>query len=49
MPRLRDTRTDVVVNVDDATASALGAAYVPVEEVKKAPVKKAASSKSDTK
>lgn len=44
MPRLRDTRTGVVVNVDDDTASALGAAYGPVTE--KAPAKKAASSKT---
>lgn len=42
MPRLRDTRTGVVVDVDDATASGLGAAYEPV----KAPAKKSASSKS---
>ena len=42
MPRLRDTRTGVVVDVDYATANALGAAYEPV----KAPAKKAASSKS---
>lgn len=42
MPRLRDTRTGVVVSVDDATATALGAAYEPVEE-KKAPAKKAAA------
>ena len=43
MPRLCDTRTGVVVSVDDATASALGAAY---EAVDKAPAKKAAPSKS---
>lgn len=49
MPRLRDTRTDVVVNVDDATALALGAAYVPADEVKKAPAKKAAAPKPDPK
>ena len=46
MPRLRDTRTGVVVSVDDATAAALGAAYEPAEsESKKAPAKKAASAK----
>lgn len=45
MPRLRDTRTGVVVNVDDATASALGAAYKPVSE--KATAKKASPSKSE--
>lgn len=44
MPRLRDTRTGVVVDVDDDTASALGAAYEPVSE--KAPAKKAAPRKS---
>lgn len=44
MPRLRDTRTGVVVDVDDDTATRLGAAYEPVE--KKAPAKKAAP-KSD--
>ena len=48
MPRLRDTRTGVVVVVDDATATALGAAYEPAEDDKKAPAKKAAS-KSDKK
>lgn len=47
MPRLRDTRTGVVVNVDDATASGLGTAYEPVESEKKAPAKKASSSKSE--
>lgn len=44
MPRLRDTRTGVVVNVDDATAATLGPAYRSVDE-KKAPAKKAESSK----
>lgn len=44
MPRLRDTRTGVVVSVDDATATALGKAYEPADE-KKAPAKKAASPK----
>lgn len=43
MPRLRDTRTGVIVDVDDATASGLGAAYEQVE--KKASAKKSASSK----
>lgn len=38
MARLRDTRTGVVVVVDDETAKALGAAYEQV----KAPAKKAA-------
>jgi hypothetical protein len=46
MPRLRDARTGVVVSVDDATASGLGAAYEPADEPKKAPAKKAASSKT---
>jgi len=44
MPRLRDTRTGVVVNVDDDTASRLGTAYEPV--VEKAPAKKATPSKT---
>ena len=44
MPRLRDTRTGVVVDVDDDTAAALGAAYEAVSN--KAPAKKAASSKT---
>ena len=43
MPRLRDTRTGVVVNVDDVTAANLGAAYGPVEA--KAPAKRAAAKK----
>lgn len=47
MPRFRDTRTGVTVSVDDATAASLGAAYEPADEVKKAPAKKAASSKSE--
>jgi hypothetical protein len=47
MPRLRDTRTGVVVDVDDDTARAIGAAYEPAETVSKAPAKKAASSKSE--
>ena len=47
MPRLRDTRTGVVVNVDDVTASALGVAYEPADEKKKAPTKKSASSKPE--
>jgi hypothetical protein len=44
MPRLRDTRTGVVVSVDDDTAAVLGAAYEPVTE--KAPAKRSASSKT---
>lgn len=47
MPRLRDTRTGVVVSVDDATAKALGAAYEPADEPKKAPAKKPAPSKTE--
>ena len=46
MPRLRDTRTGVVVSVDDSTAVALGAAYEPADE-KKASPKKAASGKPE--
>lgn len=49
MPRLRDTRTGVVVDVDDATAARLGAAYEPAEKTTKATAKKASSSKSDSK
>lgn len=45
MPRLRDTRTGVVVSVDDATAEALGAAYESAED--KAPSKKPAPSKTE--
>lgn len=45
MPRLRDTRTGVVVDVDDVTASSLGAAYEPVSD--KVPAKKTAPSKSN--
>lgn len=49
MPRLRDTRTGVVVDVDDATAEALGSAYEAEKSAsaKKAPAKKAAPSKSE--
>lgn len=49
MPRLRDTRTGVVVEVDDATAATLGSAYELADEKKKAPAKKTAASpkKSD--
>lgn len=47
MPRLRDTRTGVVVVVDDATAAALGVAYESADD-SKAPAKKAAP-KSDKK
>lgn len=46
MPRLRDTRTGVIVSVDDATAPALGAAYETADEPKKPVAKKAASSKT---
>jgi hypothetical protein len=45
MPRLRDTRSGVVVDVDDETAAGLSAAYEPVSD--KAPAKKSASSKSE--
>lgn len=34
MPRLRNTETGVVVNVDDATASRLGREWAPVVEEK---------------
>lgn len=47
MARLRDTRTGVVVDVDDPTATALGAAYEPADKpAPKPPAKKAPSSKS---
>lgn len=46
MPRLEDTRTGVVVDVDDVTAATLGAAYKPADE-SKASGRKPASSKSD--
>ena len=42
MARLRDTRTGVVVVVDDDTAASLGPAYEPVKEPAKEPAKKAA-------
>lgn len=52
MPLLRDTRTGVVVRVDDATATSLGSAYEPVvtespqvRAAKRAPAKKAATRK----
>lgn len=48
MARFRNTRTGVIVDVDDGTASTLGAGYEPAE--KKAPQRKrAASEKSDEK
>lgn len=50
MGRFRDTRTNVVVDVDEDTAASLGAAYVPAGEApsgesEKAPAKKAAAPK----
>lgn len=45
MPRLRDTRTGVVVDVDDATADLLGTAYEPAEQAK-APPKRTAAKKT---
>lgn len=45
MPRLRDTRTGVVVDVDEETAAALGSAFEPVEATKKPAAKKAAAPK----
>lgn len=47
MGRYRDTRTGVIVNVDDGTALTLGAAYEPAEDDKKTPAKRSASSKSE--
>lgn len=47
MPRLTNSATGVVVNVDDATAARLGAEWAAAEKSKpKAPPKKAAASKS---
>lgn len=34
MPRLRNTRTGVIVNVDEATAESLRATHKPVEAVR---------------
>lgn len=48
MPRLRDTRTEVIVNVDDVTAKAIGAAYEPAEEPK-TPAKRAAAKRASSK
>lgn len=48
MARFRNTRTGVVVSVDDDTATRLGGAYEPVEgkpAPKKAPAKKSAVNK----
>lgn len=48
MPRFRDTRTGVVVDVDDETGESLGAAYEPVRgEVKPAKKSATAPAKSD--
>lgn len=47
MPRLRDTRTGVVVDVSDDDALTLGAAYEPAKGASKAPAKKSTSSKSE--
>lgn len=44
MPRLRNTATGVVVTVSDEMAKKLGG-YEPVSEPKKAPAKKADSTK----
>jgi len=53
MPRLRNERTRVVVNVDDETAEMLRSGSDKWAEVKsestKTPAKKAASSKSSSK
>lgn len=50
MARFRNTRNGVVVDVDDDTATRLGAAYEPVKgesAPKKTAPKKAAAKKSD--
>lgn len=39
MPRLKNSLTDVVVNVDEATAATLPAEWKPVESGRKAPAK----------
>ena len=51
MPRLRDTRTGVVVDVDDDTATKLGSIYYePVEKPQKATTsRKRTAAKSDEK
>lgn len=40
MPRLRNTATGVVVNVDERTVAGLPGKWVPVEKPKPAPVKR---------
>lgn len=47
MGRYRDTRTGVIVDVDDDTALTLGAAYEPAEDDKKAPAKRPTPSKPE--
>lgn len=53
MPRLRNTRTGTVVNVDDVTAARLGDQWEAVETAEKAdskksaPRRKASTTKSD--
>lgn len=47
MPRLRDTRTGVVVDVDDDTAARLGVAYEPVDKPKPTPRKKPTKTDDD--
>ena len=51
MPRLRSTRTGVVVSVDDATATRLGSIYYETVEQpqKPAPARKRAPAKKSTK
>lgn len=50
MPRLRSTRTGVVVSVDDDTAARLGGIYYePVEQPQKATTRKRTAAKSDDK
>lgn len=47
MPRLRNTKTDAVLSCSEEVAARLGSEWEPADEAKKAPAKKAASSKSD--
>ena len=49
MPRLRNAVTGTVVDVSEETALLLDSGYQPVEDEKKAPAKKAASSSKSEK
>lgn len=49
MPRLRNTTTGVVVNVDKDTADRLGSGWVPVEEKASEPKRAATGARSASK